>query len=164
MLYFPHLRDNFCVQSYLLRTIPQKFRRCITAYIDQNLFLLSIESGRYKTIARNKRRCTFCNHNDIEDVFHFVLTCPLYNSLRSRYIQNYYVKKPTCSNLTSYMHVFSSNKAKFKSCVSLVNIFIMQLCSEIHGFSLSYTFFFYFNCYIIFSISCIKVLKNLTIF
>lgn len=164
MLYFPHLIDNFCVQSYLLRTIPQKFRRCITAYIDQNLFLLSIESGRYKTIARNKRRCTFCNHNEIEDVFHFVLTCPLYNSLRSRYIQNYYVKKPSCSNLSSYMHVFSSNKAKFKSCVTLVNIFIMQLCSEIHGFSLSYTFFFYFNCYIIFSISCIKVLKNLTIF
>lgn len=161
MLYFRHLIDNFCVQSYLLRTIPQKFRRCITAYIDQNLFLLSIESGRYKTIARNKKRCTFCNHNEIEDVFHFVLTCPLYNSLRSRYIQDYYVKKPSCSNLSSYMYLVQT---RLKSCVTLVNFFIMQLCSEIHCFSLSYTIFFYFNCYIIFSVSCIKVLKNLTIF
>lgn len=94
---FWHLIDNFCMQSYLLILIYlKKFRRYITKYTCRSKsHSLAIESGRYKNIARNDRKCTFCYHKDIEDVFHFLLKCPLYNSFRSRYIKNYYVKKPS---------------------------------------------------------------------
>lgn len=105
---FSHLIDNFCMQSYLLKPIPKKFKRCITKYRLES-HSLAVESGRYKNIARNERKCIFCNHNDIEDVFHFVLKCPLYNSLRSRYIKNYYVKKPSVFKL---VQLLSSNNTK----------------------------------------------------
>lgn len=50
--------------------------------MDKNLIHLAIESGKYKNIARNERRCTFCNHNNIEDVFRIMLKCSVYNSYR----------------------------------------------------------------------------------
>lgn len=104
---FWHLIDNFCMQSYLLILIYlKKFRRYITKYTCRSKsHSLAIESGRYKNIARNDRKCTFCYHKDIEDVFHFLLKCPLYNSFRSRYIKNYYVKKTICIQMCPVIYL-----------------------------------------------------------
>jgi hypothetical protein len=42
--------------------------------------------------------CTHCK-TDIEDEYHFVLACPLYSDLRSKYIKPYYYKKPSVFKL-----------------------------------------------------------------
>ena len=64
---------------------------------------LEIEMGR---LARPERiefddpKCKLCNK--LEDEFHFVLECPLYNDIRKKYISYYYFRRPSimpCLNL-----------------------------------------------------------------
>ena len=40
------------------------------------------EEGRYRGIDRNLRLCQFYNINFVEDEYHFLLVCPLFNELR----------------------------------------------------------------------------------
>ena len=56
---------------------------------------LLIETGRYANIRleRNERKCTFCDINDLEGEYHFVLVCPVYADLRKEYIKKYLYKK-----------------------------------------------------------------------
>ena len=45
---------------------------------------LTIETGRYAKpkIAKEERKCRYCNLDDVEDEKHFLLKCPLYNEER----------------------------------------------------------------------------------
>ena len=56
---------------------------------------LLIETGRYanRSLERNERKCTFCDMNDLEDEYHFVLVCPVYADLRKKYLKKYFYKK-----------------------------------------------------------------------
>ena len=53
---------------------------------------LRIETGRYgrNREERHDRICVFCDSRDIEDQFHFIFKCHIYNNLRKRYISRYY--------------------------------------------------------------------------
>ena len=48
---------------------------------------LAIEIGRWSTIpiSRDNRLCHFCSYNVVENEAHFVLECPLYNSIRDKF-------------------------------------------------------------------------------
>jgi len=46
---------------------------------------LSIGTGRYNGITRNKRKCVVCTQNVCESEYHFLLCCPLYKELRNKY-------------------------------------------------------------------------------
>ena len=52
---------------------------------------LAIESGRHQNVARIHRNYKLCNL-DIEDEFHFILKCPCFNELRSKYYKGYHWK------------------------------------------------------------------------
>jgi hypothetical protein len=56
---------------------------------------LRIESGRYgsKRLERHERICQLCNTQAIEDEFHFILVCNLYQEIRTEFIKIYYYKK-----------------------------------------------------------------------
>jgi hypothetical protein len=49
---------------------------------------LRIESDRYgqNIIERSKRVCKVCGSNDIEDEYHFILTCTTYKSVKTHTI------------------------------------------------------------------------------
>ena len=46
---------------------------------------LQIETGRYKSIEKEKRLCTLCNLNKVESEEHFLLECPAYKSHRYKF-------------------------------------------------------------------------------
>ena len=48
-----------------------------------------IETGRFSTPVTplSNRLCKFCNLNCIEDEIHFLIECPLYNDIRSNFIE-----------------------------------------------------------------------------
>ena len=60
-------------------------RRQLTRFRISNHQLL-IEEGRHRGIDVIDRRCKFCNMNCVENEIHFLLVCPLYKSLRCKYI------------------------------------------------------------------------------
>ena len=105
---YQHLVDHHCLQYYLCKPIPQVYRRYISRF-RLSSHNLKIESDRYTNIERNNRICTLCDLADIEDEFHFILICPLYNDLRNSYIKKYYYRTPcvfklvqllSCNNVT----------------------------------------------------------------
>ena len=54
---------------------------------------LEIQVGRYTNIPREQRLCKLCKA-DIEDEYHFLLKCPLFNDLRSTYLAPKYTTNP----------------------------------------------------------------------
>ena len=44
---------------------------------------LNIEIGRYSNTPIENRLCNICNENVIEDEKHFLMSCPVYDNLRS---------------------------------------------------------------------------------
>ena len=75
---YQHFVDNFCLQTYLTKPIDKKFKRLLTKFRLSN-HSLNIEIGRHRNVIKSNRLCTCCNFQDIEDEFHFILKCPLYN-------------------------------------------------------------------------------------
>ena len=61
---------------------------------------LLIETGRYanRSLQRNERKCTFCDMNDLEDEYHFVLVCPVYADLGKNTLRNISIRSEVCIN------------------------------------------------------------------
>jgi hypothetical protein len=68
---------------------------------------LQIESGRWARPVRieiNERKCNLCGL--LEDEFHFVIECYLYNDLRKKYIPRYYWNRP---NMFKFLELIKSD-------------------------------------------------------
>ena len=85
------------MQLYLKKPIPKKLQNCISRF-RLSSHSLSIETGRYHNIAQTNRLCPIC-HIDIQDEFHFILKCPMYNDLRKLYIKPFYFERPSVFKL-----------------------------------------------------------------
>ena len=101
---YQHLVDNSGMQFYLRKPIENKYKKSISR-IRMSSHKLNIESGRYNNIARVNRVCTLCNHRDVEDEFHFILKCPFYADLRTKYIKQYYFRRPSVFKLIQLLSV-----------------------------------------------------------
>ena len=65
---------------------------------------LEIEVGRWarpNRIPLDQRNCRACNK--LEDEFHFLLECRLYNEIRKKYIKKYYWDRPNTIKLKELM-------------------------------------------------------------
>lgn len=60
-----------------------RYNRPILAQYRCGILPLNIEVGRYRNIPLDNRLCTLCPNRSIEDEFHFLCTCPIYNDIRS---------------------------------------------------------------------------------
>ena len=94
----------FCVDMYKIYKVSHEYEcylniipmrlRCYFTRLRMSLHPLRIQTGRYNNnnnnnnnrIERSERYCVFCNNNDIEDEYHFICLCPLYNHIRKKYI------------------------------------------------------------------------------
>ena len=66
-----------CSPNIKCRQALTRFRLCSHS--------LNVEKGRHRQIPREDRICPLCK-NGVEDETHFLITCPSYNDLRSKYI------------------------------------------------------------------------------
>lgn len=59
----------------------------ISLHFSLSVHNLYIEKGHYSGIERCSKICKCCRGNDIEDEYHFILVCPLYQELRQKFHQ-----------------------------------------------------------------------------
>ena len=95
---YRYLVNSHCLQFYLTKSLPCKIREIITKFRISG-YNLNIEKGRYENIDRNDRKCTLCNMNEIEDEYHFILQCPIYDTFRKQYIKKYYYRNSSVYKL-----------------------------------------------------------------
>ena len=103
LLLFKELNTNYETAPYLKLLCNAKYRKAL-AKIRLSSHTLAIETGRHNDIRRDIRKCKFCNLNDIEDEFHFILICPLYSDLRKELIPKYYTRSPSMFKLIQLLN------------------------------------------------------------
>ena len=50
------------------------------------IFRPVIEYGRYQNMPQEERLCKLCDSNEVEDEYHFAMSCKTYNSLRNDFL------------------------------------------------------------------------------
>ena len=98
---YREIKSTFEISPYLLKMKNRKYRNAI-AKIRLSSHQLAIEKGRHANIERNERKCFQCT-DEIEDEFHFILSCPVYEDLRKTYIHKYFYTRPSMYKLTNLL-------------------------------------------------------------
>ena len=108
LLLFKELKINFEISDYLLCLRNVK-NRIVLSRLRLSSHKLAIEKGRHLNVERNQRKCIYCDLNEIEDEFHFILMCPKYVDLRNKYINKYYTNRP---NMFKFINLLNSVNIK----------------------------------------------------
>ena len=77
---FLTFKQDYCMEGYLL-PLPNLKHMSTIARLRMSSHTLAIETGRHAKpkIAKEERKCRYCNLDDVEDEEHFLLKCPLYS-------------------------------------------------------------------------------------
>ena len=80
---FRTFKQDYCMEGYLL-LLPNLKHMSTIARFRMCSHTLAIETGRHAKpkIAKEERKCRYCNLDEVEDEKHFLLKCPLYNEER----------------------------------------------------------------------------------
>ena len=102
--FYTHIAD-FRPKAYLNSVKVLKFRNSL-ARLRVSSHRLEIEAGRWARPHKpvNERLCNICNC--LEDEYHFVIECSLYNSLRRKYIDQVYWRRP---NMYKFINLITSD-------------------------------------------------------
>ena len=79
---YKHIVNKISLQSYLQKYIPKKHVKYLTMFILSS-HSLAVETWGYRGVLNVNRVCRYCK-DDIEDEFHFILKCPIYQNFRSK--------------------------------------------------------------------------------
>ena len=101
------IKNSFQIENYLLCVKNIQHRTALTRFRCSAHRLL-IEEGRYRNIPRDERKCIKCNMNVIETEYHFLLVCPCYRNIRSKFLPKYFCKWPSIQKFNTLLT--SSNK------------------------------------------------------
>ena len=118
----------FQLQPYLEKINVVKFQKAVSR-LRVASHRLEIEAGRWarpNRIPINDRICRVCNM--LEDEYHFVIECRLYEELRNKHIPKYYWLKPS---MLKFVQLMKSDKVKLIRNVSQYIFHAFKLRSEI---------------------------------
>ncbi len=71
--------------SIMLRNNLPRHQRSFLAKLSCGILPLEIETGRYSGVKPEHRFCRVCNLGAVEDEYHFLYSCPLLQTERSKF-------------------------------------------------------------------------------
>ena len=116
---------NFNFKCYLAVVIIRKFRYAFTR-LRVASHRLETEAGRRHKPNRTpveEKKCHFCR-NSVEDEFHFIIECKLYEDLREEYIKRYFWARP---NIQKFIELLQSEN---KKTIKNLSIYIFKKRNE----------------------------------
>ena len=66
----------------------KRWQRSLLAKLRLGVFPINLELGRYSGMPRQERWCTLCNKSEIENEFHILFHCPVYNNERCKLLNH----------------------------------------------------------------------------
>ena len=103
------IKSNNNMESYLMG-IEAKALRMILTKFRVSSHSLEIERGRRDNILTENRLCRFCELDQkfvIEDEYHFLIHCPTYDEIRSKYLPS--VKATGNCDFKKFMEIMTNN-------------------------------------------------------
>ena len=79
-------KETLRVENYVLYNMSASERSVMAQFIF-GILPLNIETGRFRNQPIEQRICNLCELNEIEDEFHFLFKCTLYNDCREIWIE-----------------------------------------------------------------------------
>ena len=126
---YNRVKHSFEQEIYIDILTEKKYKVALTKFrLSSHTF--EIETGRYHNIPRSERKCKFCPMNVIENEFHFLLACPLYNDLRRKYFKPYFCRWPT---LHKFERLMTSTKKTEILNISKYIFFAFKLRNELYS-------------------------------
>ena len=85
------MKTDFKYEAYLDMISNSQYRYLLTQ-MRISAHRLRIETDRYgrNRIIQSDRVCVYCNYNEIDDEFHFILVCDIHLLNRQKYINKKY--------------------------------------------------------------------------
>ena len=111
------------VANYINYDIPLKFRISLSK-LKCSVHNLNVEVGRHNGIAYEQRLCILCDKMEIEDEFHFVMSCPVYQQLRNVFLPNIDIESTTINSFYSLFN--SSEQEVLRLAKYIYNAFIIR--------------------------------------
>ena len=108
--HFALVKDNEGCESYITKLNGAsllnmfKFRTCNHRF--------PVETVRWENIALENRKCELCLKNDIGDNFHYLLTCPFFETQRKKFIDSYFYARPNIVKYKELLNITSEPKLK----------------------------------------------------
>ena len=99
-------KHAFKLEDYLIDVTENKYKIALSRFRTSSHDLF-IETGRYYNTPRPERFCKSCNMNQIEDEYHFLLVCPKYRELRTKYFKPYFCHWPTLNKFEALLSTTS---------------------------------------------------------
>ena len=82
------IKESHDLEGYIIN-IDDRFLRKYLSMLRLSCHPLKIETGRYRKIPQELRLCDFCNLNEIENEYHMIMRCKLYDNLRDNFFSAY---------------------------------------------------------------------------
>ncbi len=80
------IKPEFGSEKYLQLDL-DRYDKSLLSQFRYGILPLEVETGRYRNLVRDQRKCTLCNSSAIEDQIHFAFKCPVYNTIRENFIK-----------------------------------------------------------------------------
>lgn len=114
-------KNELKVESYV-KYYMHKRRRSLLAQFRLGILPLRIETGRYSNTPADERICQMCNLNSVEDEYHFVMNCPLYDDLRTNLFHR---AQDLCENFNIYDQN-TKFEFLFETCHKILSQYIIE--------------------------------------
>ncbi len=89
---------------------------------------LPIESGRWRNIDRNDRKCNLCNSNEIGDEFHYLFVCSAFREDRQLFLKTYFRTRPNILKMRDLMQI--KNISELNKLTKFIRNIIRSLNSQ----------------------------------
>ena len=108
---FRTFKQDYCMEGYLL-LLPNLKHMSTIARFRMSSHTLAIETGRHAKpkIAKEERKCRYCNLDAVEDEEHFLLKCSLYNEERLSLSNSVVLNVSTRSQGDDFVFLLSSKE------------------------------------------------------
>lgn len=127
------LKTKYCMEPYLDSVKNQLYRNTITK-LRLGVHKLRVQTGKYedngKPIPIDKRLCTFCKENEIENERHFIGFCHRYSDIRKHYFKQISEINKEFSTFNLHNKVRYILEAKNNTTSTIIGKFISQLFTE----------------------------------
>ena len=102
-------KQDYCMEGYLLLLLNLKHMSTIARF---RMSSHTLAAGRHAKpkIAKEERKCRYCNLDDVEDEEHFLLKCPLYNEERLCLFKSVVLNVSAMSQGDVFIYLLSSKK------------------------------------------------------
>ena len=107
LAYYCQFKTEFKLEKYVECVSNDKLRSELAA-LRLSAHNLETERGRHIDVPRENRICRLCSMGMVESEFHFLLVCPLYTSIRRKFLTS-----TSWPSVAKFINIMSSNSNRF---------------------------------------------------